>query len=273
MNTKPPRSRIGARGLRRVKSGCRTCKIRHIKCDESRPACSQCSSTGRQCDFTVPALPSSQAFRREQRGLVLARPVPGPFRHRHPTGRSNVVPYFESVQFEFFRLVCAPEYGLFFETPSWESLVLQSAITEPCVYHAALAISALTWNHYSPVSHWYDPTTGAISATEYSTIQYNLAIRRLNARLDSSAQDRDVTKIAILSAILFINIELLLRKQDSSIQEGFLWTHLRGATCLVRDLKSRFGPLQDLERECLEIGLSHIERQAQQLEENVVIYG
>ncbi|KAL2855184.1 hypothetical protein BJX68DRAFT_274141 [Aspergillus pseudodeflectus] len=30
--------------------GCRTCKIRRIKCDLSRPSCLRCSSTGRTCD-------------------------------------------------------------------------------------------------------------------------------------------------------------------------------------------------------------------------------
>ncbi|KAI1264939.1 hypothetical protein F5Y18DRAFT_388960 [Xylariaceae sp. FL1019] len=30
--------------------GCKTCKIRRIKCDLSRPSCSKCTSTGRSCD-------------------------------------------------------------------------------------------------------------------------------------------------------------------------------------------------------------------------------
>ncbi|KAF2654650.1 hypothetical protein K491DRAFT_679466 [Lophiostoma macrostomum CBS 122681] len=53
------------RNGRRVKSGCRTCKIRKVKCDECRPACQQCVSTGRCCDgygiWNTPARePSSQ---------------------------------------------------------------------------------------------------------------------------------------------------------------------------------------------------------------------
>ncbi|KGO52607.1 hypothetical protein PEX1_046290 [Penicillium expansum] len=30
--------------------GCKTCKIRHKKCDETHPACFECTSTGRECD-------------------------------------------------------------------------------------------------------------------------------------------------------------------------------------------------------------------------------
>ncbi|KAL6247516.1 hypothetical protein RBB50_005862 [Rhinocladiella similis] len=35
---------------RKVKTGCRTCKVRKVKCDESRPACRRCLQTGRVCD-------------------------------------------------------------------------------------------------------------------------------------------------------------------------------------------------------------------------------
>ncbi|KAI0443571.1 hypothetical protein F4803DRAFT_307575 [Xylaria telfairii] len=267
MSPNPRRPRMGARGLRKVRTGCQTCKIRHKKCDESRPACFRCSSTGRQCDFILPVQPHRSSLLEDD---VEGDPSPMLVSPRHSAGNSDSVSCFESIQFEFFCLVCAPEYGVLFETPSWESLVLQSASSEPCIYHAALAISALTWDHYSPVSHWYDPATRARSAAEYSTIQYNLAIRCLNARLGSSAPGTDLTKLAILSAILFINIEFLRREQVSSFYEGFLVRHLRGAICLLQDLKCKFGEKPDSDRECLEIGIFHIERQAEQLKENMI---
>ncbi|KAK6367032.1 hypothetical protein LTR64_007892 [Lithohypha guttulata] len=34
--------------------GCKTCKIRRIKCDETKPQCQRCSSTGRVCDGPPP---------------------------------------------------------------------------------------------------------------------------------------------------------------------------------------------------------------------------
>ncbi|TGJ80903.1 hypothetical protein E0Z10_g7854 [Xylaria hypoxylon] len=189
---------------------------------------------------------------------------------QHFASSSRVVSRLESVQFEFFRLVCAPEYAVLFETVPWEPLVIQYAVTEPCIYHTALAISALTWNHYSPIRHWYDPATGANSAAEYATIQYSLAICHLNARLDSSTPDRDMTKLTILSAILFMNLEFLRRERASSFRGSFISTHLDGATRLLRDL--RFWPsLQpDSVSQCLEIGVSYIERQAELLEENMI---
>ncbi|KIH87302.1 hypothetical protein SPBR_04958 [Sporothrix brasiliensis 5110] len=35
---------------RKVKTGCATCRTRKVKCDEGRPACQKCVSTGRTCD-------------------------------------------------------------------------------------------------------------------------------------------------------------------------------------------------------------------------------
>ncbi|KAH4069175.1 hypothetical protein HBH98_012240 [Parastagonospora nodorum] len=32
------------------RSGCKTCKIRKVKCDEEKPFCKRCTSTGRTCD-------------------------------------------------------------------------------------------------------------------------------------------------------------------------------------------------------------------------------
>ncbi|CAI7622951.1 unnamed protein product [Penicillium pancosmium] len=35
----------------RSKLGCRTCKIRRVKCGEEKPQCLRCTSTGRKCDY------------------------------------------------------------------------------------------------------------------------------------------------------------------------------------------------------------------------------
>lgn len=51
--TRPRRSGLGT-------SGCLTCRIRKVKCDEAKPACHKCRSTGRKCDgYSV--LPFSRA--------------------------------------------------------------------------------------------------------------------------------------------------------------------------------------------------------------------
>ncbi|KAF4633259.1 hypothetical protein G7Y89_g4865 [Cudoniella acicularis] len=45
---------------RKTRTGCRTCKQRKIKCDEQRPACSNCVKHSVQCDYLL-ATPSASA--------------------------------------------------------------------------------------------------------------------------------------------------------------------------------------------------------------------
>lgn len=48
---KPSRKRISkGKGLR-VRTGCLSCKARHLKCDEARPACRACQKSARECVY------------------------------------------------------------------------------------------------------------------------------------------------------------------------------------------------------------------------------
>ncbi|KAL5599098.1 hypothetical protein FOVSG1_006910 [Fusarium oxysporum f. sp. vasinfectum] len=42
------------KGSKKVRTGCITCKVRKIKCDETRPCCRRCTNTGRNCDGYAP---------------------------------------------------------------------------------------------------------------------------------------------------------------------------------------------------------------------------
>ncbi|PMD34459.1 hypothetical protein L207DRAFT_638940, partial [Hyaloscypha variabilis F] len=43
------------RSHKKSRAGCSSCKKRHIKCDEHRPVCVNCSTAGMQCSFASPA--------------------------------------------------------------------------------------------------------------------------------------------------------------------------------------------------------------------------
>ena len=57
--------------------GCRECKQRHIKCDESRPSCVNCSTVQRRCSFltTAAALPSPSQLEPPEQRLRIDTPV------------------------------------------------------------------------------------------------------------------------------------------------------------------------------------------------------
>ncbi|CAH0054377.1 unnamed protein product [Clonostachys solani] len=56
MPSKGSRSRKH-RFVNRNRSGCSTCKERHVRCDETRPVCANCIKLGRACNYPAPALP------------------------------------------------------------------------------------------------------------------------------------------------------------------------------------------------------------------------
>ncbi|KAK3995570.1 hypothetical protein QBC44DRAFT_348151 [Cladorrhinum sp. PSN332] len=51
---------------RRSLNGCRTCRKRHVKCDESRPTCLDCSRLGLECEYTPPL---TRAQKRQPKNL------------------------------------------------------------------------------------------------------------------------------------------------------------------------------------------------------------
>ena len=54
------RKKKGRLGGRKSRSGCLTCKIRRVKCDETRPQCSRCLSAGRYCGGYTETHPKSK---------------------------------------------------------------------------------------------------------------------------------------------------------------------------------------------------------------------
>ncbi|KAE9364318.1 hypothetical protein N431DRAFT_421185 [Stipitochalara longipes BDJ] len=207
--TRKPRK--GARGVRKVKTGCLTCKIRHKKCDERLPSCSPCMSTGRQCDFQTTVSQAPKESRKDQSS--------------HPTNlkidQLSIISLNarDSSHFDYFINVCTKEFSLYFQSPAWESIILQAACTEPCIRHAALAIGAMSRkNYHSQLSQF---------PLEYSMKQYNLALRSLNDALDKSARSRE---LAILGSIVFIAFEVLWGA-DTRVR-----MHLDGAFAILGSL-------------------------------------
>ncbi|EGE86801.2 C6 finger domain-containing protein [Blastomyces dermatitidis ATCC 18188] len=58
---------------RRSRSGCTECRRRHRKCDETRPSCSSCRITGRECSYEVRLLWGGRPFRKSRFGDCLSQ--------------------------------------------------------------------------------------------------------------------------------------------------------------------------------------------------------
>ena len=112
---------------------------------------------------------------------------------------------------EYFQVVCAGEFSLYFELPAWENIILQGTLAEPALHHAALAIGALTSSRYHP-DIWQTPP-----AIVFSIRHYSMAIQDLHRRLDGSSQSLE---LAVLTSVVFSFIEFLL-EFDSWVEMHF----------------------------------------------------
>ncbi|OAL30711.1 hypothetical protein AYO22_01331 [Fonsecaea multimorphosa] len=265
--------RVGARGQRKVKSGCRTCNTGR-KCDFLLPATPPpSSSSSTSSSLQIAAAPRSESWAEAAAGRVHQSITTVSVSWQWQIQPPSTLPSHmrdmgdcEATNFEYFRSVCARDFALYFESPLWEALVLRYALAEESIFHAALAISSMSRNSYCPTasssSSWYDPghTSSSAAASEYCLAQYTLAIRRLNARLHLHPRCVASIELAAFASILFIYIEGM---------QGFtksMHVHLRGGLALVRSLdhQQRLSPTCDVGY--LEWALWQVREQVEEIE-------
>jgi hypothetical protein len=131
----------------------------------------------------------------------------------------------EHEHMEYFQVVCAREFSLFFELPAWETIILQGTLVEPALHHAALAIGALNSSRYHPDT-WRAPP-----ATAFSIRHYSMAIQDLHRRLDDGSSQS--LELAVVTSVVFSYIEFLLGL-DSRIE-----MHIRAGCAILENLYAR----------------------------------
>ncbi|KAJ3497386.1 hypothetical protein NLG97_g1949 [Lecanicillium saksenae] len=81
-------------GGSRSKKGCTTCKIRKVKCDETKPSCKRCVSTGRKCDGYEPVSTLAIASSPKPFQQISAAPLCRTLLYRTAHGSAHVHGYF-----------------------------------------------------------------------------------------------------------------------------------------------------------------------------------
>ncbi|KAK8879869.1 hypothetical protein PGQ11_001163 [Apiospora arundinis] len=189
----------GAQGARKVKTGCLTCKVRHKKCDERKPACSQCLGTGRKCDFL-------SAGSNTDRSQLYLHPRPVPGERSFTNYESSITPHsvLDTWYFAYFRVVYAKHFSQHLGNHSWEALVLRAVATERCVSEGAIALGALS-SHLVPSNVSGQPVLLFGFPSTYSLKKYNLAIQSLHRQL--AANSHRNWEVAVLGSLIFSAIE------------------------------------------------------------------
>ncbi|UKZ86510.1 uncharacterized protein TrAFT101_002336 [Trichoderma asperellum] len=182
------------KGSQKVKTGCLTCKIRKIKCDEAKPHCLRCTSTQRICDGYAP-----EAYRTHSWDELLSSNaiIPSP-----SNGRSNR----EGRAIDFFLHVAAPNLSNYPDKEFWTRLVPMACQQEPAVRHAAIAISSIYEQLRDGRSDALDYPGG-----RFALSHYHQALSHLTRKSNS-----EFTMLFL--CILFVCIETLQKNVPAAIE-------------------------------------------------------
>ncbi|PWY79711.1 C6 zinc finger domain protein [Aspergillus heteromorphus CBS 117.55] len=212
------------------KTGCRTCKVRRVKCDEGRPACTRCVSTGRVCDgYGIwggggnafgSRIPRAEA---QQTALVTySTPVPMDY---VTADEGSYVEWF--IQHAIFKI------GGMFPSEFWNKLVIQALFQESAVRHAVLALSSA--HRYGAQHHdEYPLKSDRPSENERFTLRhYNRAIGCLKTEFGRETGQLQSKMVALITCMLFVTLEMLRGQYKTS------HTHLQHGVMLLREIKAQ----------------------------------
>ena len=177
--------------------------MRKLKCDEKKPHCHRCTSTGRKCEGYAPELPL---------GLRLSRPAylqSGPSDPR------------ERRALQFFCEAAGPYLSGPLDSYFWTHLVMQFSYFEPAVRHSLVSISAL----HEQIQH-HSQSRPLLRDSLTALIHYNAAIREVRA-LDNEP-------LVVLVCVLFICIEFLQGNRKAALE------HCRHGIMLLRRVEDNY---------------------------------
>ncbi|PKX97804.1 uncharacterized protein P174DRAFT_502293 [Aspergillus novofumigatus IBT 16806] len=187
-------------GKRRVRTGCRTCRIRKVKCDEAYPACRRCLSTGRACDgYGIWGGGSSSRTTKPSAVTVSSALVIGTMSDFPLAARINNE---EGRYIQWFKERTGSKMSGSFFSEFWSGFVLQAGMSEPAVLHAILALSCV---HRQGILS--DNGLKTEDEEKLTLTRYSKAINHLQPHF--KAKDRTAFRIALIVCVLFIALELL----------------------------------------------------------------
>ncbi|PWY77255.1 hypothetical protein BO94DRAFT_568240 [Aspergillus sclerotioniger CBS 115572] len=203
-------------GSNRSRRGCITCRIRRIKCDEQKPLCLRCTSTGRRCDGYMPMPYSLRIAKQLAQMTAFVTPA-------------------EARALEFFFRKSAGHLAGYFGVSFWTRTVLQLSLTEPTIRHAIAAIGLLyEAEGTSAALMTVGPPT---SRTDLALHLYNRAIR---TTIDKASTGIDALPLVITASVLFASLEFLFQDAFAAA------SHVVNGLNLVRTWRQHRGRPKEL---------------------------
>ncbi|PWY67072.1 hypothetical protein BO94DRAFT_628928 [Aspergillus sclerotioniger CBS 115572] len=222
MGDQRPRRRQAQK--KRSKTGCRTCRIRRIKCDETPGGCRNCQTSGWPCEgVELNPLPGKHVASKAQLLPSLATDFAW-------TGtRTMTMTSDEKRCLSFFHYVVLPGCVEASDPGLWEQVIFPLSAIEPAVYHAVLAFSAVN-HHIHETDRLAIPGQDLRSswhgfALVHSSQSFSLLQRR------TGSHDPQLPQVLLVCCLLFILLELACARYDDAN------THLRSGLHILHELR------------------------------------
>ena len=195
----------------KTRTGCKTCKsaypfrsqparqllspsqVRRVKCDEARPECHRCTSTGRICDGYESDSGDSQQL------TQCVDIISSVFKSSE-----------EKRAFQFFQERTSRQISGLSESEFWTRTILQALFTDPSIRCAVVAFGSLH-EGFEKTGNTRD------SADEFALQQYNAAIRHHIDNLSGLQGAQDKVDNYIASCMIFVCIEILQGHYQSAL--------------------------------------------------------
>ncbi|KAI8625995.1 hypothetical protein F5Y19DRAFT_488731 [Xylariaceae sp. FL1651] len=258
------------------RKGCKTCKIRHVKCDLSWPHCQKCASTGRQCDGYDPCIidnsvhnpnPDSpqRASRTSRRNYYHTQDQAKS--HSHTSLAIPLTPLLslpiakpeEYNALQFFELRTLPQLNECRPSAPWVRTLMFFSHTAQCVRHAAIALGSIHQAYIYGVDFAYNnPMHGqddGQKAKYFALYNYNLAIQNLLYSSGRTSNTLINTTITLLVCYLFICFDSISGNSAQAfkhLRSGMLLLAGTRKTIQESRTKSTFASCQELVRQITE---------------------
>ncbi|KAF1938693.1 hypothetical protein EJ02DRAFT_17603 [Clathrospora elynae] len=205
---------------RNSKSGCGTCKARKVKCDEGKPVCSRCRTTGRTCEGYGIWGGGGNSYAER---YVTTQPTRSPLPNSIAKPPTKAISHEELRYLQLYRIRVVHTTSGWFGSQFWYSIVLPAASSEPAILHAAIALSAA---HRCNFGQEHAPDV----RERFILQQYSKAIGSLQPLMRH--YDRASISVVLIACQLFAFLEYIRGKHSLA------GIHLRNGLSLIKGIST-----------------------------------
>ncbi|KAL2839595.1 hypothetical protein BJY01DRAFT_27503 [Aspergillus pseudoustus] len=207
--TRSPPERIGPLRSRR---GCKTCRVRKIKCGEEKPSCHRCLTAKYKCEYSSNTNYSGTFSSASSAATtsILDRPL--------STSPNAVMR--ERRAFAYYFQHAAPYLAGGLDQTFWGSVVPQICRTEPAVWDAVNAISTLFESpkmcaDFVFLSLRHEKAAFLDQEQSEALVWYSRSLSKIRTQIDRGSVD---PQVALISCVLFVCIETLQGHVEEALQ-------------------------------------------------------